>query len=44
MSTITTPVPPRAACERTAALLLFVATAMVVAGGALAMCAKPALF
>jgi hypothetical protein len=44
MSTITTPVTLRAAFERTAALLLFLATAMVVAGGAVAMCAKPILF
>jgi hypothetical protein len=44
MSTITTSVTLRAAFERTAALLLFMATAVVVAGGAVAMCAKPGLF
>jgi hypothetical protein len=41
MSTINTPVTFREAIERTAALLLYVATAMTVAGGAVAMCAKP---
>ncbi len=41
MSTINTPVAFRAAIERTAALLLYVATAVTVAGGAVAMCAKP---
>ena len=43
MSTITAPITLRAAFERTAALLLSLATAAVVAGGAIAMCATPAL-
>jgi hypothetical protein len=41
MSTINTPVTLREAIEQTAALLLYVATAVTVAGGAMAMCAKP---
>jgi len=44
MSTITAPVALRAAVERTAALLLYVATAAVVLGGTVAMCTKPGLF
>jgi hypothetical protein len=44
MSTITTPITLRAAFERTAAMLLYVATATVVASGTVAMCAKPILF
>ena len=43
MSTITTTIPFRAAFERTAALLLFVAAAAVVATGTVAMCAQPVL-
>jgi len=44
MSTIATPITLRAAFEQSAALLLQVATAAMVAGGAVAMCAKPVLF
>ena len=43
MSTINT-LSLRASFERAAAMLLYAATAAVVAGGAIAMCAKPILF
>jgi hypothetical protein len=43
MSTITTPITLRAAFERTAALLLFVATAAVIATGTVSMCTQPIL-
>jgi hypothetical protein len=44
MSKTETPVSFRQAFEQAAALLLYVATAAVVAAGAIAMCAKPILF
>jgi hypothetical protein len=44
MSTIETAVTLRVAFERTAALLLYVATTAVVASGTIAMCANPVLF